>query len=67
MQSTSKREVLFRELPLIVNLSMAKNIFNNSRLNAKQLLHYGCIPALVYERVLAVLNPSMNKISTENE
>jgi len=58
MDSRSKREVIIRELPLIANLSTAWNTFNYEQLNARQLLHYGCIPALVYESVRAMCSPS---------
>ena len=49
METASSRQVILRELPLIPSLQVAKNNFNWQDLNAREVLYYGKVPALIYE------------------
>jgi hypothetical protein len=49
MESSSSREMVVRGLPIVPRVSVAAENFNWSDLNARQVLFYGGIPALVYE------------------
>ena len=49
MESTSNRNVLAPEMPIIPSVNIASNIFDAPHLNARDVLLYGRIPALLSE------------------
>jgi hypothetical protein len=49
MESTSNRNVLGPELPLIPSLNIAAQNLNWPNLTPREALYYGNIPALIYE------------------
>jgi len=51
--------MVIRELPLIDNFRMAVGLYRCMLVDPKDLLHYGCIPGLVYESVLEMQDATM--------
>lgn len=49
MESASSRQVVVQHLPLVPSLKIAIESFDWPELNARQVLFYGSVPALVYE------------------
>jgi hypothetical protein len=53
------RNILVFELPLVKNIFDAATVFGWADLSAKEIVHYGSIPALIY---MAYLNKTKNKL-----
>jgi hypothetical protein len=49
MESSSSREVILRTLPVIPKVTIAAQNFKWTELNAREVLYYGRVPALVHE------------------